>query len=192
MAKDSDIGGFSFEGIGLLLRVALLRGRLRIGCVAQITKRAASGSGGTLQADLSPLPSQPPTAETARLLRAMKGGATLALARLDLCKTVKRAGRASWIFRVVVAVNFLHCGLSPPDGKLAGIVSWERATATQRWSLDYIGKRVDAYLDTEEKVPKTAWATSKNRTSKTSPKRQRAGTLESIKVDSTEKTETGP
>ncbi len=94
--------------------------------------------------DVLPLPVPKSDQHEDLILRAMRGGATLSDIRNDFPRTLPLAGRAAWIFLLIVVLNTLHLGWSPAsrlETELDGQVS-----AAQQSSLDYLARQTDYFL----------------------------------------------
>ncbi len=120
----------------MLPKHALLGSRNRIGQVAALLANAHVGVANRPDEvrDVLPLPVPMLDKHEDLILRATRGGATLSDIRHGFPRTLPLAGRAAWIFLLIVVLNTLHLGRSPAsrlETELGGQVS-----AAQQSSLD--------------------------------------------------------
>ncbi len=124
--------------------------------MAQLVASAIVGEAPHQHDELVPLPCPPPIVEETRLLTVIRAGTTGSELWRDFPRALRTAGRSAWVFLVVAAINFLACGFSSEMEKLGALGT--NPPPAQSKSLDYIGTKVDFFLDTHETMPHTDWS----------------------------------
>ena len=130
-----------------MLKHAVLSGGMPISRVAQHLLCTTVGE--VLQgadADVLPLPVDPSTPEEGRLLQALSAGTTPAEASTTFRKSIVAAGRHSWLFLLVAAVNYLYLGQQAPSEALPP-VSPQPISEGQRSAIAYLAEQVDIFVD---------------------------------------------
>ena len=122
---------------------------LKIGEVARHVEQATFGSEDVYspdeRPDVFPLPVLTQGPEEARLIADLKSGDNgIAEMRKTFEATVRRSGRQSWIFFIIVALNFLWCGNLAAAG--VGRSPRARPSMAQRQVLRRVEHCVDRFL----------------------------------------------
>ncbi len=144
--------------MGLLLKQALLKSKVRIGQLALLLQHThvATECVSSAPRDVLPLPVRKPDLDEHCILAALAGGATPAHVRKDFGRALPRAGRAAWIFLLILVVNFLHLGWSRAQ-TLEGTFPQD-LTQAQLSSLAFFEGQVDYFLRDDHEVNPIDWA----------------------------------
>ena len=117
LARAVSIAGRTLKEVGLLLKHRLMSSAIRLGKVAQIMTSITVGSGSTVSIpqELPPLPVAPTGPVEAHIAQALCGGVQPTGIAANFPTTVRDAGRRAWLFFVVLAINYMTLGRSPPS-----------------------------------------------------------------------------
>ncbi len=147
LARALSIAGRTLEEVGILLKHGLMSSAIRLGKVAQIMASITVGSGSTasIPQELLPLPVAPTGPEEARITQALRGGVQPIDIAANFPTTVRAAGRRAWLFLLVLAINYMSLGHSPPS-RLAAMLPHQASTA-QAHALSELEKDVGIFLE---------------------------------------------
>ena len=147
--------------VGLILKHGVLVSSSRLGEVSRHMMHNHVGKVlEGLDPDVLPLPVDPAPAEEARILQALRGGATPSHIARDFGRSLRVAGRAAWLFLLVTVVNFLNLGLSAAN-TLDAAQGPRDVSEAQHHALAYLREQVDNFLEgIPERVPQINWASA--------------------------------
>ncbi len=133
LARALSIAGRTLEEVGILLKHGLMSSAIRLGKVAQIMSSITVGSGSTasIPQEPLPLPVAPTGPEEARVAQALRGGVQPTGITANFPTTVRAAVRRTWLFLLVLVINYMSLGLSPPC-RLAAMSPHQGSTAQAR------------------------------------------------------------
>ena len=120
IANKVDIAGLDLLELGVVLKQAVVRSELRVGCAARLMQQTFLGDVvADLDKDVLPLPVPTPSAEERRILQAMEASAQPTQVLRDFPRSVKNVAHSSWLFLVIVVLNLMFTGFAPLPAQLA-------------------------------------------------------------------------
>ncbi len=133
LARAVSITGRTLQEVGILPKHRLMSSAIRLGKVAQIMSSITVGSGSTasIPQELLPLPVAPTGPVEARVAQAFRGGVQPTGITANFPTTVRTVVRRTWLFSLVLAINYMTLGLSSPC-RLAAMSPQQARTAQAR------------------------------------------------------------